>query len=87
MPPPPPRALRGSRPPQPRLSAKRDGELVRVSIEDVREPFGTRWEADGVIDGDGPEVAWAPASQTDQLRVAVRTRGGVAVVTVRANEV
>ncbi|MCB9595038.1 MAG: B12-binding domain-containing radical SAM protein [Sandaracinaceae bacterium] len=74
-------------PPAPRLRATRADELVRVTIDGVREPFSTRWESDGDVDGDGPEVAWRPASETDQLRVAVRTRGGVAVVTLRATAV
>lgn len=74
-------------PPAPELRARRDGELVRVTIEGVREAFGTRWEAEGAIDGDGPSVAWRPASSEDQLAVAVRTKGGVAVVTLRASSV
>jgi hypothetical protein len=76
-----------SAPPTPELRVERDGELVRVTITNVRESFGTRWEAEGAIEGDGPSVAWHPASAEDQLAVAVRTRGGVAVVTVRASTV
>ncbi len=76
-----------SAPPVPELRAQREGELVRVTIVGVRESFGTRWEAEGAIEGDGPSIAWHPASAEDQLAVAVRTRGGVAVVTLRASSV
>lgn len=74
-------------PPTPELHAERDGELVRVSILGVREAFGTRWEAEGAIVGDGGAVTWRPASREDQIAVAVRTHGGVAVVTLRAASV
>jgi len=75
-------------PPRPRLVAERGADqLVRVVVDGVSAPFTARWESDGTIEGDGPEVAWRPASGFDQLRVAVRTRGGVAVVTVRADTV
>src|SRR5262249_27540607 len=74
-------------PPAPELRARRDGDLVRVSVLDVHVPFSTRWECDGRVFGDGPEIAWTPRSEHDQLRVAVRSRGGVAVVTLRAQDV
>lgn len=74
-------------PPGPELVARRDGENVHVSITGVNVPFSTRWEADGSVHGDGPEVVWAPKTDDDQLRVAVRSRGGVAVVTLRAGAV
>lgn len=74
-------------PPVPELRGERDGERVRVTITNVRDAFGTRWEAEGAIEGDGPSVIWSPASAEDQIAVAVRTRGGVAVVTLRAQSV
>ena len=74
-------------PPVPRLAAKREGSVVRVSIDGVGVPFSTRWEAEGELRGDGPLVEWVPADDEDQLRVAVRTRGGVAVVSIRASGV
>ncbi len=74
-------------PPAPVLAAQREGELVRVTIRGVSVPFSTRWECDGKVHGDGPEVTWTPRSEHDQLRVAVRSRGGVAVVTLRAGAV
>jgi radical SAM superfamily enzyme YgiQ (UPF0313 family) len=45
-----------------------------------------RWEGDGVIEGDGREVLWRPGSDSDQLRLGVRTRGGVAIVSLRARD-
>ncbi len=74
-------------PPSPRLIAARDEQLVRVSIDGVSAPCSTKWESDGDVEGDGLAIAWRPASDTDQLRVAVRTAGGVAVVTLRASAV
>ena len=76
-----------SSPPQPELRGERDGDRVRVTVLGVRESFGTRWEAEGTIDGDGAVVEWVPASAEDQIAVAVRTRGGIAVVTLRASAV
>jgi radical SAM superfamily enzyme YgiQ (UPF0313 family) len=73
-----------SDPPAPELQVERRGDALHVRVGGVRVPFSTRWETDGVVRGDGGEVEWIPSSESDQLRVAVRTRGGVAVVTVRA---
>jgi anaerobic magnesium-protoporphyrin IX monomethyl ester cyclase len=74
-------------PPAPELRATREGDLVRVTITNVHVPFRTRWQCDGIVHGDGAEVAWTPKSEHDQLRVAVRSRGGVAVVSLRASAV
>lgn len=72
-------------PPRPRLAARRDGEDVVVSIEGVRAgSVSTRWEADGAIEGAGVEVRWRPLGPADRVRVAVRSRGGVAVLSLRA---
>jgi hypothetical protein len=38
------------------------------------------------VEGSGPEVLWAPADADDQIRVAVRTRGGVAIAALRARD-
>jgi hypothetical protein len=47
----------------------------------------TRWEGDGTIEGDGREVLWTPAdASAGRLRVAVRTKGGIAVVSVGAKD-
>ena len=74
-------------PPAPELRAEREGESIRVSIVGVSGAFSTRWESDGVRFGAGREILWTPTSEQDQLRVAVRSRGGVAVVTLRAGSV
>jgi hypothetical protein len=76
-------------PPRPKLVGRREGERVRVRIEGVRG-FSTRWEADGKItrdDGDGGEIRWEPAGPSDRVRVAIRTRGGVSVLSMRSDEV
>jgi hypothetical protein len=74
-------------PPQPALRASRgpSGEL-RVRVECGASPVTTRWEADGVMTGQGMEVAWHPQRDTDRIRVAVRSEGGVAVLSLRAKE-
>lgn len=72
-------------PPAPRLRAERDGDTVRVFVEGVdRDRVTTRWESAGELEGDGVEARWRPSGDADHVRVAVRARGGVAVVTLRA---
>jgi radical SAM superfamily enzyme YgiQ (UPF0313 family) len=73
-------------PPRPRLSARRDGEEVVVRVEGTRGGVSTRWEADGEIDGTGTEVRWRPLGARDRVRVAIRARGGVAVLSLRADD-
>jgi hypothetical protein len=74
-------------PPSPRLVGRREDGVIVVRIEDVPGTYGTRWEAEGVVDGDGPEITWRPASDRSHVRVAVRSRHGVAVVSLRASDV
>ncbi len=74
-------------PPDASLAAERGDGFVRVKLRIGDAPASTRWEGDGTITGDGTEVRWEPASGDDQLRVAVRTRGGVAVLAMRASDV
>lgn len=74
-------------PPTPRLVGKREDGVIRVRVEDVLGSYGTRWEAEGEVTGEGPEIAWRPASDRSHVRVAVRSRHGVAVVTLRASDV
>jgi anaerobic magnesium-protoporphyrin IX monomethyl ester cyclase len=75
-------------PPLPVLEAERRGEsvVVRLCCGGGR-PVNTRWEGDGRIEGEGMEVRWVPECDDDQIRVAVRSTGGVAVVTLRARAV
>jgi radical SAM superfamily enzyme YgiQ (UPF0313 family) len=72
-------------PPVPRLvtSPSADGTL-RVHLEGIDPSAGVRWESDGDTRADGHEVEWTPRDPDDRLRVAVRSRGGVAVVSLRA---
>ncbi len=76
-----------SAPPSPSLHATRDGELVHVRLVGLAVPVTTRWQGDGAIEGEGTEIAWTPRGPEDALRVAVRSKGGVAVVSLRASEV
>ncbi|MCC7535782.1 MAG: radical SAM protein [Deltaproteobacteria bacterium] len=76
-----------SDPPSPRLRARREGDVVHVAVEGVRAPVTTRWESEGAVEGEGLDVRWSPVDSTDQIRVAVRSRNGVAVVTLRASAV
>jgi hypothetical protein len=73
-------------PPRPKLTACRDGDEVIVSIGGLTTPVSTRWEADGDLIGDGPEIRWRPLGPADRVRVAIRSRGGVAVLSLRAEE-
>ncbi len=72
-------------PPRVALRSRREGELVHVSLE-TAALVSTRWEGDGEVIGDGTSVIWKPRAKTDRLRVAVRSKGGVAVVSLRAEE-
>jgi radical SAM superfamily enzyme YgiQ (UPF0313 family) len=77
-----------SEPPDVRLTAERDGDEIVARLEGGPPNVSLRWEAEGSIAGDGREVRWSPSSAADDtLRVAVRSRGGVAVVSVRARAV
>jgi hypothetical protein len=74
-------------PPRVALVGKREGDEVKVTLSGVRGEVTTRWEADGDVIGKGTEITWRPRSESERLRVAVRSRGGVAVLTLRAKEV
>ncbi len=81
------RALALSAPPEVSLAARDDDGAVRVEIVGLKSLAGTRWEGDGVIEGDGPAVRWRPEGGDDQIRVAMRTQSGVAVLALRARDV
>jgi len=81
------RDLGNHAPPLMTLAARRDGDAVRVGVRGVWGPMSLRWESDGRIEGEGPEVTWHPKSEEDQIRVAVRIPGGVAVTALRVREV
>jgi len=73
-------------PPDVRLVGERDGDRVTVRLLDAPAEAGIRWEALGEVTGNGAEVRWTPAGPEDQIRVGVRTRGGIAVVSLRASQ-
>jgi radical SAM superfamily enzyme YgiQ (UPF0313 family) len=73
-------------PPRPRLAARREGDVVVVRVEGARV-FSTRWDAEGEVEGDGAEVRWRPSGASDRVRVAIRERGGVAVLSLGAGDV
>ncbi len=72
-------------PPKVALAARREGDVIHVSL-DTHALVSTRWEGDGEVVGDGVSVTWKPTRPSDRLRVAVRSRGGVAIVSLRAEE-
>ena len=71
-------------PPQVKIEAQREGEQLIVTLCGYRTGMTTRWESDGQVSGEGGQVRWTPGSEQDQLRVAVRSKGGIAVVSLRA---
>jgi hypothetical protein len=73
-------------PPQMALAARREDDTLVVRLEGLTALVSTRWEGDGEIEGAGPEVRWRPTEPSDRLRVAIRSRGGVAVLSLRAEE-
>jgi len=62
----------------------RDG--FRVALVGGPKAVSLRWQADGEIEGDDREVFWKPSSEEDQISVGVRSRGGVAVVSLRLKD-
>lgn len=74
-------------PPTFTLAAERAGDRVRVRVEGGPRNVTTRWEASGQVIGAGREVEWVPDSEDDQIRLAVRAQGGIAVVSLRLSEV
>ena len=73
-------------PPEVTLGAVRDGSELMVSIAGICEAASAHWESRGRVSGQGLEVRWSPADEDDQLRVAIRTRSGVAIAAIRAKD-
>lgn len=72
-------------PPTVGLTARGDLKSgFKVSLIGGPAAMSVRWEGDGTIEGQGHEVCWLPKSEADQLRVGVRTEGGVTVAAMRA---
>ncbi len=74
-------------PPDASLSTSREDDRVTVRVEGIVGAASARWEGDGLIEGDGLSARWTPVDPDDQLRVALRIRGGVAVLALRASDV
>jgi hypothetical protein len=74
-------------PPVPQLSATRDAHGVRVILAGAPVTASLRWQCEGNIDGEGNEVLWRPASDDDQISIGVRTRGGIAVLSLRLKDI
>ncbi|MBI5497213.1 MAG: cobalamin B12-binding domain-containing protein [Deltaproteobacteria bacterium] len=74
-------------PPTVRLSFAAGKDGVQVQLCGGPDAVSTRWQAEGTVEGDGRQVRWSPAHDDDHLGVAVRSAGGVAVVTLRARDV
>jgi anaerobic magnesium-protoporphyrin IX monomethyl ester cyclase len=75
-------------PPDVRLTTRREGDAILASLQGGPDAVSLRWEGDGAIEGDGREVRWVPGGADDgALRVAVRARGGLAFLSVRARSV
>ncbi len=66
--------------------AERTDDGLKVRIEGGPAAIGTRWESDGEVEGDGRSLLWRPRDDDDRLRVAVRSEGGVAIVSISARE-
>lgn len=74
-------------PPNPRFVARRVDGVVEVQVAGLTSPASFRWESDGQIEGEGDSVRWTPESENDSLRLGVRTKGGVAVVSLSAKDI
>jgi len=63
-----------------------DGAVVaRLTGSD--EALTVRWQGEGDVTGTDRQVTWTPASDRDQLNVAVRSPQGVAVAELRLGQV
>ncbi len=71
-------------PPSVRLAIAPVGDAFEVRLVGGPLAVSTRWEGDQILAAEGRTARWRPVAPTDQIRVGVRTRGGVAVLAVRA---
>ena len=80
-------ALPLSRPPDISLNGTWVGDTVEVSVLGTDESLSLRWESQGTVVGTERRVTWTPASDQDQLNLAVRGQDGVAVAELRLCQV
>jgi radical SAM superfamily enzyme YgiQ (UPF0313 family) len=76
-----------SLPPDIRLVGEWTNGAVQVCLTGADEPLTIRWQSEGEVAGTDRQVTWTPASDQDQLNVAVRSRDGVAVAELRLGKV
>jgi anaerobic magnesium-protoporphyrin IX monomethyl ester cyclase len=76
-----------SRPPEITLDGTWAGGNVEVTLRGADEPLSLRWESQGAVEATDRRVTWTPASDQDQLNVAVRGHDGVAVAELRLCQV
>jgi len=81
------RALPLCLPPEIRLTGEWVGDTVHVRLLGGDESLTVRWQSEGEVAGEDRQVTWTPASDQDQLNVAVRSREGVAVAELRLCQV
>ena len=74
-------------PPRVILRSERLDDAISVRLRGAPRHVTLRWQTRGELTGEGRDVRWIPEDDRDQLRVAVRSRGGVAVTSVRARDV
>lgn len=74
-------------PPKLKLVARREDDCVHVRLEGANCAVSTRWEGDGIVRGDGLDAEWHPTGPMDRVRVGIRSRGGVAILSLRADGV
>ena len=74
-------------PPEIRVEGEWVDGAVEVHLTGSDESLNIRWQSDGEVTGSDRQVTWTPASDQDQLNVAVRSRDGVAVAELRLGQV
>ena len=74
-------------PPEIRVEGEWVAGGVRVCLTGAEEELSIRWQSGGEVAGADRQVTWTPASDQDQLNVAVRSRDGVAVAELRLCQV
>jgi anaerobic magnesium-protoporphyrin IX monomethyl ester cyclase len=74
-------------PPEIRVTGEWVDGAVRVDLTGADGPLTIRWQSEGEVTGTDRQVIWTPASDQDQLNVAVRNRDGVAVAELRLGQV
>jgi len=74
-------------PPAMSLAATRHQDEIEVELLDGGATFTALWQVNGERIGDGGSCQWRPRSPDEQICVAVRTQGGVAIMSLRADDV